>query len=697
MPDDSVLVSIGADTSGFSSSMVASAQSLQGVETAAKSAGEEITRGGAAMEEAKLTAGALTGSVSELTRGFAKLAAESPAVSAALRAAIPVIAIAAAVEIVHEIIDAWSKYQDELRKANLESIGFAVSTATIADSMRVENLRLDDTINKLENHPGKNLLAEALIEVRDKANELGTSLQSALEKAFALTDTGTWTQIKSVMLDNWDEMGHEVAQSKFSDEIKEMLNEIATARLRVSKATVGSVEGKAALADELATYTIIAEKAEAASNLAVNDKQRGALINLAIDARNAAAAIEEMNKFASEKPAEAQLQQTKNLDDFWAKYSAGFAKSQTELATHAAFWKKFWADQAVEVAKLEKQKEKVEEEGQAHLAEQMDRAADRMTAQNIQNARADADAVEQVMKKADADRAAAGEGQTGPFAALAKSQASAQEMGVIKQEMASLSTTMQRLKADMADIEKQPFISEADQQNLKQYAQELQRLQSMLDGLGLKYATLSKQIQTASQSMQLAADKAFDTFNQGFITMIEGGQTFGRTMQKVWTEMATTVISASLRIIEQMIVNAALQKSIASATRLSDAEAAARHTYASASAIPYVGWIIAPVAAAAAFAAVLAFEKGGLIPGASGQAVPMIGHAGEMVLPQHISHFVQMAAANSSGGNSGRSINVTYAPHLSAIDTKGMADMLRKNGEAFTDFFAGEMRKRNAA
>ena len=81
--------------------------------------------------------------------------------------------------------------------------------------------------------------------------------------------------------------------------------------------------------------------------------------------------------------------------------------------------------------------------------------------------------------------------------------------------------------------------------------------------------------------------------------------------------------------------------------RLSAAKTAAANTYASVSAIPIVGPVLAPIAAGAAFAAVLAFQEGGIMPGHESLALL---HPHEMVLPANISQNVQNMTSNSNKG-----------------------------------------------
>ena len=132
----------------------------------------------------------------------------------------------------------------------------------------------------------------------------------------------------------------------------------------------------------------------------------------------------------------------------------------------------------------------------------------------------------------------------------------------------------------------------------------------------------------------------------------------------------------------------------------SAAESAA-HTYASVSAIPYVGWLLAPAAAAAAFGAVLAF--GGKLPVGSHAGglwnVPSdtmaFIHKQETILPAHIAQPMRDfftgggATAGGGGGN--------YAITIQAIDTQTGAQFLMNNAGTIAQGLAREMRNGNAA
>ena len=99
------------------------------------------------------------------------------------------------------------------------------------------------------------------------------------------------------------------------------------------------------------------------------------------------------------------------------------------------------------------------------------------------------------------------------------------------------------------------------------------------------------------------------------------------------------------------IEGAAAQKSI-----LTSAAQAAAATYKSVAQIPYVGWILAPIAAAGIFAAALAFGSD-VASAEGGFDVPNDTlaqlHKNEMVLPAHISTGLKGLIAGGGGGGGG--------------------------------------------
>lgn len=108
------------------------------------------------------------------------------------------------------------------------------------------------------------------------------------------------------------------------------------------------------------------------------------------------------------------------------------------------------------------------------------------------------------------------------------------------------------------------------------------------------------------------------------------------------------------------------------------AASAAAAVYDDVAQIPYVGWLLAPIAAGAAFVAVEAF--GNLIPSAAGGMVVggdglIMAHAQEMVLPAHLSSGIQGiidagGAGAGAAGAGGASVSPSF--NISALDARSV-------------------------
>jgi hypothetical protein len=187
---------------------------------------------------------------------------------------------------------------------------------------------------------------------------------------------------------------------------------------------------------------------------------------------------------------------------------------------------------------------------------------------------------------------------------------------------------------------------------------------------------------TAAETIQAAykrtADSMASSFSTGIDQMITKQKSFAQVMQGIGAQMLQSFISYETKklfeyIATQMATRAAAvvtteaqvaaQQSAATQGMLIQAETsikqilnnaytAASGTYTSVSAIPYIGWILAPIAAAATFAAVAAM--GGSISAEGGYDIPanvnplVAAHGGEMVLPKNLADTVRDMA--SSGG-----------------------------------------------
>jgi hypothetical protein len=114
--------------------------------------------------------------------------------------------------------------------------------------------------------------------------------------------------------------------------------------------------------------------------------------------------------------------------------------------------------------------------------------------------------------------------------------------------------------------------------------------------------------------------------------------------------------------------------------------------------IPFVGPILAPVAAAAGFLAAMAFEQGGIVPGTgSGDVVPAMLTPGEGVVPKGVmeglSNLSKFGGLESGGTHF--HVRAHFAPTIHAVDAAGVDRMLEKHGDRFQRHFEGTLRKMN--
>jgi hypothetical protein len=154
-----------------------------------------------------------------------------------------------------------------------------------------------------------------------------------------------------------------------------------------------------------------------------------------------------------------------------------------------------------------------------------------------------------------------------------------------------------------------------------------------------RYQQVVTQVMTSQEKVfSQAFDKMTNEFNRSFISWMDRQETFGKAMAKLWLSMENQAVQSLLKIAEQEALSIAMHQTLTHTQQLDDAKAAASGAYKSVmeSGIPFpVNMVLAAAAGAAAFAATLAFEKGGIVPATL--------HEGEMVLPTPISKGIQGA------------------------------------------------------
>src|ERR1035441_3997402 len=109
------------------------------------------------------------------------------------------------------------------------------------------------------------------------------------------------------------------------------------------------------------------------------------------------------------------------------------------------------------------------------------------------------------------------------------------------------------------------------------------------------------------------------------------------------------------------------------------------------SGIPVIGPALGLVAGAATFAAAMAFEGGGVVPGIGrGDIVPAMLSPGEGIIPGGVMDGLSKLARSGGMGGSGNHYHVhgvQFAPTVHALDSDGVDAVLEKHQATFQKHF----------
>ncbi|OGT54657.1 MAG: hypothetical protein A3E01_09910 [Gammaproteobacteria bacterium RIFCSPHIGHO2_12_FULL_63_22] len=230
-----------------------------------------------------------------------------------------------------------------------------------------------------------------------------------------------------------------------------------------------------------------------------------------------------------------------------------------------------------------------------------------------------------------------------------------------------------------------------------------------------------KEMEKAVDAVMKPWERAVRGIGSGFEDMfrgvLQGTQTFRQMMANMATNIALTFARMGIKILEdwaltqikQMIVTqvtetgktaavatgetarvgirtaaaiegAAVEQATGAASVLASANKAAAGAFSAVAGIPYVGPFLAPVAAAAAFAGVMAFNifsaEGGFDVPAGMSPVTQL-HENEMVLPANIAEGIRdMTGSNGAArrGGAGRPVNF----HIHAVDARSVLELFNQ-------------------
>ena len=174
------------------------------------------------------------------------------------------------------------------------------------------------------------------------------------------------------------------------------------------------------------------------------------------------------------------------------------------------------------------------------------------------------------------------------------------------------------------------------------------------------------------------------TGQQGFTaTLIQGWQSIMGAISNMISRMVTTWLIS-------LVEKEAASKTFNAKQILMDAKAAATGAYKAVVGIPFVGPVLAPIAAAAAFAGVMAFSAEGGMGTVPYDNAPFLLHKNEMVLPAAIASPLRAALASNdnsfgSGVASAGKGGDTHNWHFQSWDSRDVKQFVMGNKQHFVN------------
>lgn len=227
----------------------------------------------------------------------------------------------------------------------------------------------------------------------------------------------------------------------------------------------------------------------------------------------------------------------------------------------------------------------------------------------------------------------------------------------------------------------------------KDYQNKLKALQDQEKELTQQHENELTQIKEKADAERnqriLSADQRFnDEIAQGLTNVLMRHQTFAQMM----TSLSDQVVSGLMRNAIQSVLADDF-------TKERDAAAAARKAFLAGMQLPFpANLVAAPVLAAGAFTAVMAFQSGtDMVPGiGKGDRVPALLEPGEGVVPGGVMDGLRDVAR--SGGFQQRpsvQVHVRYTAHAQAFDEDGINRALASHGAQLEHHVARAIRKAN--
>jgi hypothetical protein len=226
----------------------------------------------------------------------------------------------------------------------------------------------------------------------------------------------------------------------------------------------------------------------------------------------------------------------------------------------------------------------------------------------------------------------------------------------------------------------------------KDYANKYQQLQDKEKQLTQQHedevTAIKEKAETERNARILSAEQATTSqIASGLTKSIMGHQTWASMVTSLGDQAVSGMIKNSLSIMMQQ-----------DKERLGDARKAASSAYATGESMGGpAGLVLGPVFAAAAFAGVMAFQDGGVVPGTGkGDKVPAMLEPGEGVVPGGVMDGLRnMARSGNMGGGTHMHAHVNPTYNLQALDTDGMQKVLDKHNDTINKHVTNTLRKMN--
>jgi hypothetical protein len=378
-----------------------------------------------------------------------------------------------------------------------------------------------------------------------------------------------------------------------------------------------------------------------------------------------------------------------------------------------------------ELARVQKKNEEDEKRAAKEVEEAWQRAAEERIRNEEEAYRVSQHAAENRMRdiKAQESFTTAGIGK-GPITTVLEGTSLAEQGAVASAAMkqardaaADYQSQLDIVNSVMAETNRE---SEEGRKTFNDLSKQADQLRHALDGAvaaGEHWNSTVKQIDAQQKALQLgftwenlktsmesAANAGFNSFNSAFVKMLNTGTSFIKVMQQLWLGMVDTFVTSILKMAEQWVVQHVIMMAISKIFGATSSEASATDITAkelgrqaaigdaAATAAIEAAWL-GPAAAIAAAGAVegalqgiTTFEGGGIVKAGL--------HEGEMVLPAHLSTFVQTAAAEAGragppgpqGASGGRGGDMhfhlpTHIGELKAWDGASVRSALMEHGD----------------